>query len=331
MSRARFSSSGAGWQAQAMSALRPGVEAVLLAGVALGCAQLGWQAIAPQVADASGSETTTMHVGPIMGDTRSPFAPFADANPAAHQTAAAVAGLKLAGVRMASDPSLSGAVLTLEGGHQRAFLVGQEVAAGVLLSSVDVNSVVLGFSGGETQLSLTAAPSTGALALALMGRAPSPSVALAQVQTPTAAETIAPVGLDASPLAAASAPFSSAPSSSAPVEAAPASTNQRQPDAQLIAVDHPVAQLGSTWIAATLAQPLTEAGAVQGWRVAFPLPDAVRAVGIREGDILVGVNGSAPGDLAQAMAAAKAGPLVVDVKRASGELVSVPVGLQSPS
>src|SRR5262245_51156380 len=104
-------------QERAFNAMRPGVEALLLAAVAMGCAQAGWSALAPHVAYSSDTpKADTFEPGmeeAAQAAVRSPFSPALDGS-GSHAATAVLSSVKLAGVRVADDPSRSGCILTLE-------------------------------------------------------------------------------------------------------------------------------------------------------------------------------------------------------------------------
>jgi general secretion pathway protein C len=68
--------------------------------------------------------------------------------------AAAIAGARLIGVRVAADPVRSGAVIAMPDGVQRAFAIGQEIAPGVRLATIDLDHVMLAAAGAEHRLML---------------------------------------------------------------------------------------------------------------------------------------------------------------------------------
>ncbi len=158
---------------RALVAVRPGVEALLLSAVALGCAQAGWGILAPPSAGAAGARPTSEpDLSPQRADLRSPFAPLAGAEGASSAAAALAQTIKLSGVRMSLDPARSGAVLTLEDGAQRAFGVGQEIAQGVRLSEVRAEYVLVSYSGGQRQIMMANSVPTYSFARAMMGQVP---------------------------------------------------------------------------------------------------------------------------------------------------------------
>jgi general secretion pathway protein C len=83
--------------------------------------------------------------------------------------AAAIAGARLIGVRVAADPVRSGAVIVMPDGVQRAFAIGQEIAPGVRLAAIDLDHVVLAAADAEHRLMLEGysnGPATSMLAAA---------------------------------------------------------------------------------------------------------------------------------------------------------------------
>ncbi|UPT64640.1 MAG: hypothetical protein M0D54_09115 [Hyphomonadaceae bacterium JAD_PAG50586_4] len=152
-------------------AVRPSIEALLLAAVALGCAQAGWTLLTPGVAGASTStsvdETDDSRFESV--EVQSPFAPDARGMASSsHAVAALLSSVQLNGVRMSTDPMRDGAMFTLGDGAQRAFMVGQEVADGVTLADVEASYVVLSYAGGERRLDMQAGPQFS-FARAMMG------------------------------------------------------------------------------------------------------------------------------------------------------------------
>ncbi len=185
---------------RALDALRPGVEAVLLATVALGCAQAGWSVIAPSSAGATAPRTDESDATTRIAsrDVRSPFAPQAiEGSNAAN---ALLSTLRLSGVRVGVDETLSSAYLSLDGGGERAFLVGDPIRDGVVLEEVRADRIFVSHNGTRSEILLAQAPRTEtSYALALMGRLPqpdapqpgahdngSPSIAMGAMATPFA-------------------------------------------------------------------------------------------------------------------------------------------------
>lgn len=303
---------------------------MLLAALALGCAQAGWSVLTPSTAgaeDSASDEATPNGNRMMLAEVASPFAPdFVEGAAAQSQaTAALFAGLQLNGVRMADNPVRNGAVLTLSDGAQRAFLVGQEIAAGVTLSEVASNYVLLSYEGGERQLPMTAAP-TFSFARAMMGLEPAPGAPQALAQTSASVQPAAVAAEEAGDTpftVAAAAPAPEAASSLFPNATAtgqPASARASVFTASAEAVPSvfaaPQAAPGATpdelaWLQATMAS--YEAG--RGWRVAEPLPQAARDAGLQTGDLIVSINGSGPDQMAALRAASVGGRLDIVVAR----------------
>lgn len=278
--------------ARALGMVRPSVEALLLAAVALGCAQAGWSILAPSDAGAlnaptlDDSESSTLDRGAVQ----SPFAPLATEG--SHAIDALLSTMQLAGVRMATDDGRSGAFLTLADGAQRAYLVGQEVAPGVTLEAVGADSVVLAYDGGQRQLQMSAGPSFS-FARAMMGLEPAPgappfAAAEQQVTQQAAQQAQETTVAEASPAAA--------------MRAAGAN--------------------GSAWLGAL--QPAQSANGRAGLRISGALPEAARTAGLMDGDIIVAINGASPQDAANLMAAAQRESLQLSVER-QGQLVQITV------
>jgi type II secretory pathway component PulC len=289
------------WQAQAFGVLRPSVEAALLAGVALGCAQIGWDALTAPTADASNASPLESVEAPgAVQEVRSPFSP--SESEASHASATLVANVGLAGVRMSDDPSRSGAVLTLEGGAQRAFMVGQEVAPGVRLSAVSNNKVLLAFDGGSKELVLAAAP-TMSYAMALMGRGTIDASAAAAAPAPVqvaAADPNTPFELSSQPeaLGALAAPVTVSPSGV--VEQASAAGASRA---------------DMHWLSSTMSQVEQAEGGEAGWRIGAEPPSIAAAAGLRQGDLILSVNGAGPNSGVDLLSVMGAGPVEIAVER----------------
>jgi hypothetical protein len=188
--QALFGATGADWRSRPATVLRSGVEAALLAAVALGCAQAGWSVLTPDGAGASGPriDHNSSRRDADTADVRSPFAPsLVDADGGSHAAAALLSSIRLAGVRMAEEPSRSGAYFTLADGEQHAFSVGQQISTGVMLADVGRDFVLVSYEGGQQQISMATAPQFS-IAQAILGRREAPAEAAPQV---AAADTIA--------------------------------------------------------------------------------------------------------------------------------------------
>lgn len=162
------------WRARVGKSVRPGVEALLLAAVALGCAQAGWGIVTPNAAnalsDVNADEATPEPI--VSAQTYSPFTPHTIGG-STHAMAALLSSVQLNGVRMSLDPALSGAMFTLADGAQRAFLIGQEISDGVTLADVQAEYVIVAYEGGQRRLDMAAGPSFS-FARAMMGLEPAP-------------------------------------------------------------------------------------------------------------------------------------------------------------
>jgi general secretion pathway protein C len=309
--RVPHSASASGMRERVFGVLRPSAEALLLAAVALGCAQAGWSVLTPSSAGAADTVSSDEH-GDTMLDVasvQSPFAPHSVASGAeSHAIAAMVSGIELNGVRLADEHARSGAMLMLGDGAERAFLIGEEIADGLTLADVDAQYVLLAYEGGQRRLEMTAAPSYS-FARAMMGLEQAPgapgnageqsqgsSFARAMLGLENAPQTAAPEMAESAPVAA-QAPQAGAQFTAAPVAGAPTVSVQDR-----------------AWLASTLANVEITDGEARGWRIAAP-PSAAQAAGLREGDLVVSVNGAGPTNVAQALAAARAQRLDLVVER----------------
>lgn len=180
------------WQAIATGLVRPSAEAVLLAGVAFGCAQVAWRIVEPASAGASTPPVAFDIAADAMAQFQSPFAPIASATATMPD---AVAAIRLVGVRMSEQQNLSGAVLTFGDDLQRPFLVGQTISDGIRLAQVHADHIVVAFGDDEQMIAMeqgNAAPPS--FALALMGKSAQPDFGLTQVvdtrQAPAAAQAV---------------------------------------------------------------------------------------------------------------------------------------------
>lgn len=261
-------------------AVRPSIEALLLAAVALGCAQAGWTLLTPSNAGAANSSSSDNNE-PItfdVADIQSPFAPDAAGMSAgSHAVAALLSSVQLNGVRMADDPSRSGAMFTLGDGAQRAFMMGQEIADGVTLAEVSADYVLLSYAGGQRRLEMAAAAPTFSFARAMMGLSPTN-------------------------------------------EAPPAEAAQIAAIDPPIPALGPVSASDRAWLAATLAHIEMRAGRAHGWRVADQMPEAARAAGLVPGDLVTSVNGAGPDNLIAALAAAQSGSVALEIERGGDRL-----------
>jgi S1-C subfamily serine protease len=84
--------------------------------------------------------------------------------------------------------------------------------------------------------------------------------------------------------------------------------------------EHRLTSADHAWLARTLSQVETRDGRAHGWRVADAPPGAVTRAGLQSGDLVVGVNGAGPDNLAAVAAAARANTLVLEVERNGGRV-----------
>lgn len=271
------------WQSIATGLVRPGAEAVLLAGVAFGCAQIGWRIVEPASASVPATPARLdIANADTMASFQSPFAPAVKISDTAIPSA--VGSIRVVGVRMAQQQNFSGAVLTFGDDLQRPFLVGQTITDGVQLAQVHADHIVVSFGNGEQSIPLqqgNGAPPS--FALALMGKSAQPDLGL--IQQAQAAPTIA---------------------------AAPA--------AQSVSLSESAASpAGSQWLLSTMGAVETRNGAPYAWRVSSAPPAALGERGLAAGDLILSVNGARPGDTAAVMAAARASRLELAIERPSGE------------
>lgn len=153
----------------ALGLIRPGAEAALLAGVAIGCAQIGWRVVSPDAFDFSVADAEPVETVQATA-LRSPFAPLGAIEAGDPVMHADLSGIRVVGVRMAKEPDQSGAVLIMGDGVQRSFLVGYEIAGGVTLADVASDHIVVALGDEEQSLMLERPQARSpSLALALMG------------------------------------------------------------------------------------------------------------------------------------------------------------------
>jgi S1-C subfamily serine protease len=289
---------------RAFGAVRPAVEAVMLAAVALGSAQAGWSVLTAGPAGASDlTDTLRTTVQPISApvDLRSPFTAPGSADAAQSQAAvAALSGLEVFGVRMALDPARSAALVSLPDGGQRAVQVGQALATGLRLQEVQPGYIVVAFSGGTRQVPLSGTDSAAprvSYAAALMGRAQLPASPAAELAGGSAPQPVSS-GPDRSPFTIAVTPAVAAPS----VAIAPASA---------------IAD-GTTAAQAAALAAVTIAGGVTGVMVPDPIPPFAAAQGLLAGDVVTAVNGQPVSDMASVAAAMSEGRAELTIQRGQG-------------
>lgn len=280
------------WRGAALALIRPGAEMALLAGVAIGCAQIGWRIASPEIPDLSISDVspdvTTESAATLI---RSPFAPLHFGEAASANVHADLSGIRVVGLRVAPRQEDSGAVLVLGDGAQRSFLVGYEIIDGVRLEAIEAGRIVVSLGEDEQVIPLErAAPAAPSLALVLLGR-PQPDLG------------------PAAPRAASGAPGWTG-------------------DGQAETVSLPLGQQQAVagWLAATSGQVVSRNGQPYAWRAAGAAPQQVRDAGVAAGDLIVSVNGVGPGSgQSRLISAATAGPIALEVERKTGQRVRLQV------
>ncbi len=265
----------------------------MLAGVAFGCAQIGWRLVEPASASVPLAPMTSDAIADdAMASFQSPFAPAAKASSRA-SAPSAVGAIRLVGVRMSDQEQFSGAVLTFGDDLQRPFLVGQTISDGVQLAHVYADHIVVSFGAGEQSIALEqSGDATRSLALALMGKSTLPEAGVvhqADLRQP-ALETVA------------------------------------APAVQAVSLPEKAASSGDTqWLLSTMGAVEYRNGAPYGWRVATVPPAVLGERGLATGDLIVSINGARPGDNAAVLAAARANRLELVIERASGERATVTI------
>jgi type II secretory pathway component PulC len=319
MQKLRKSASGE----RVAQAVRPAVEAALVAAVAFGCAHAGWALLAPSSSNASAGARPTGQGEPLspsvdFATVQSPFEPFAgEVTDASHAANAVLANLQLQGVRVSTDAARSSAILTLADGAHRAFMVGQDIGDGLRLAEVSGDFVRIAYAGGERRLELPQRQDS--FAAALMGLAPvearpvETNLALAAPSSRSAVEALTPADVT---------PFTPL----APVDAA-AFVAQPEPTGR-VSVAPNAMDLGPTPadqpFANTVLSPVGEP-----LRVPEGMGPLVAAAGLLPGDVIVAINGAAPpSSFTELQSIVLAGPVQVTVRRTFGE---VTLNLSAPA
>lgn len=281
------------WRGGALALIRPGAEMALLAGVAIGCAQIGWRIVSPELPDLSVADVSTdVAVESAAVDVRSPFAQLHFAEAAGTGIHADLSGIRVVGLRVAPRAEDSGAILVLGDGAQRSFLVGYEIVDGVRLEAIETGHIIVSLGEDEQIIPLErAAPSGPSLALALLGR-PQPEFEPATTMVASDAPAVLPG------------------------------------DGQAEAVSLSLAQQQDVagWLVATSAQVESRNGQPYGWRPAGGLPQQVSDAGIQAGDLIISVNGVGPNTgQSRLISAATAGPITLEVERKTGQRIRLQV------
>ncbi|HEX8262162.1 MAG TPA: type II secretion system protein N [Allosphingosinicella sp.] len=158
------------------------LEFALLGLVALQCARLIWTALTPvgPLGDWRGSATGP---GPATIGILGGFDPFFRLAGAAGPVTVTSLNLKLFGIRQDQASGRGSAIIQGSDGQQRSIAVGEEIEPGVILKSVDFDSVTISRGGSDEQLFMdqsqggtTAAPPPGPAAPAAPVTQPSTAV-----------------------------------------------------------------------------------------------------------------------------------------------------------
>lgn len=125
-------------------------EIVLLALIALQCARLIWTALTPvgPLGDWQGGGTRSDVQSGVLGS----FDPFFRLSGAAGPVTVTSLNLKLFGIRQDQASGRGSAIIAASDGQQRSVAVGEEIEPGVILKSVDFDSVTISRGGADEQL-----------------------------------------------------------------------------------------------------------------------------------------------------------------------------------
>jgi general secretion pathway protein C len=127
------------------------LELALLALIALQCARLIWTAATPvgPLGDWSGTATAR---GDSSAAVLGSFDPFFRLSGAAGPVTVTSLNLKLFGIRQDQASGRGSAIIAGSDGQQRSIAVGEEIEPGVILKSVDFDSVTISRGGADEQL-----------------------------------------------------------------------------------------------------------------------------------------------------------------------------------
>jgi general secretion pathway protein C len=142
--------------------LRRAIQALLILVLAFLAARLAWQLLTPVGPFGASPAIATVTGAADPGLAARAF--LQGGHESSPGAAADTSGLALFGVRRASDPRRSTAILGTVGGNQASFAVGDTVAPGVTLASVGDGQVVLDRGGTRLRLALPDAPAPSATA-----------------------------------------------------------------------------------------------------------------------------------------------------------------------
>ncbi len=160
------------------------LELGLLALIALQCARLIWTALTPvgPLGDWRDAGTDRPGSTELLGS----FDPFFRLSGAAGPVTVTSLNLKLFGIRQDQASGRGSAIIAGSDGQQRSIAVGEEIEPGVVLKSVDFDSVTISRAGADEQLFMdqSETPATGPRPAGQAPAAPTPQV----VQPTTAVE-----------------------------------------------------------------------------------------------------------------------------------------------
>lgn len=152
------------------------LELALLALVALQCARLIWTAFTPvgPLGEWQSPAARTDTASSLLGS----FDPFFRLSGAAGPVTVTSLNLKLFGIRQDQASGRGSAIIAASDGQQRSVAVGEEIEPGVILKSVDFDSVTISRGGADEQLFMdqSQAPSTVPSTVPPAPSAPTPPV-----------------------------------------------------------------------------------------------------------------------------------------------------------
>jgi general secretion pathway protein C len=126
------------------------LEIALLALIALQCARLIWTAVTPvgPLGEWQSEDARTESSIDLLGG----FDPFFRLSGAAGPVTVTSLNLKLFGIRQDQATGRGSAIIAGSDGQQRSVAVGEEIEPGVMLKSVDFDSVTITRGGADEQL-----------------------------------------------------------------------------------------------------------------------------------------------------------------------------------
>jgi len=133
------------------------LELGLLALIALQCARLIWTAASPigPLGDwSAGAEARGDSSSAVLGG----FDPFFRLSGADGPVTVTSLNLKLFGIRQDQASGRGSAIIAGSNGEQRSFAVGEEIEPGVVLKSVEFDSVTISRGGADEQLFMDQSP-----------------------------------------------------------------------------------------------------------------------------------------------------------------------------